>query len=83
MDVMTAREFHLNKSNALARAEAGETIQITKHGRPIARIMPERSTSRPERGSPEWQAAYDRMMALMERGFPLGIDRVTYEDKHE
>lgn len=85
MGVITAREFHLNKSKVLSRVEAGETIEVTKHGRPVARISPfdeSLGIKRPERGTPEWQAAYDRMVEGMKRGFPLGARRVTYEDKH-
>ena len=98
MGVMTAREFYLNKSSVLARAAAGETIEITKHGRPVARVSPIEAAAegrrqrpgavdaaaegRPERGTPEWQAAYDRMVARMNHGFHWG-GKVTYEDKHE
>ncbi len=85
MGVMTAREFYLNKSKILARVEAGETIDVTKHGRPVARVTPvdAPSTPRPERGTPEWQAAYDRMVRTMdENSFNWG-GRVNYADKHE
>lgn len=82
MGVLTIREFNANVSKALARVEAGETIRLTKHGRPIARIEPEKRT-RPEPGTPEWQAAYDRMIALMDKGINLGGQKITYEDRTE
>lgn len=83
MGVMTAREFYLNTAKAVSRAQLGETISVTKHGRPVARLVPEdTSGTRPERGTPEWQAAYDRMVRRMEeRSFSWG-GTVTYDDKH-
>jgi len=82
MGVLSIREFNANVSKVIARVEAGETIHLTKHGRPIARIEPEQR-SRPERGTPEWQAAYDQMVALMNKGINLGGQKITYEDRTE
>jgi prevent-host-death family protein len=36
----TAREFNQNSSRILAAAEAGETITVTKNGRPVATLRP-------------------------------------------
>lgn len=36
----TAREFNQNASRILAAAEAGETIIVTKNGRPVATLCP-------------------------------------------
>lgn len=83
MGVLSIREFNANVSKALARVEAGETIRLTKHGRPIARIEPEMKRPLPEPGTPEWQAAYDRMVALMNRGISLGGKKPTYEERTE
>lgn len=89
MGVMTAREFYLHTAKAVARAAAGETISVTKHGRPVARLMPDSvhvDTSLgvpPARGTPEWQVAHDGMMQSMkDNSFSWG-GRVTYADKHE
>ena len=78
MTVMSVREFNANTSKVLSRVQAGEVITLTKHGRAFARVVPD--VSRPERGSPEWQAAYDRMVALMDKGTPLG-GRASYEER--
>ena len=80
MTVMSVREFNANTSKALSRVQAGEVITLTKHGRAFARVVPD--TARPERGTPEWQAAYDQMAALLERGVSLG-GRATYEERTE
>lgn len=36
----TAREFNQNSSRILAAAERGETITVTKNGRPVAVVRP-------------------------------------------
>lgn len=36
----TAREFNQNSSRILAAAEAGETVTVTKNGRPVAIVRP-------------------------------------------
>jgi prevent-host-death family protein len=36
----TARDFNQNSSRVLAAAEAGETITVTKNGRPVAILRP-------------------------------------------
>ncbi|UQI46061.1 type II toxin-antitoxin system prevent-host-death family antitoxin [Streptomyces sp. HU2014] len=36
----TAREFNQNSSQILAAAERGDTVTVTKNGRPVARLVP-------------------------------------------
>ncbi|WP_156725345.1 type II toxin-antitoxin system Phd/YefM family antitoxin [Streptomyces apocyni] len=36
----TAREFNQRSSQILAAAERGETVTVTKNGRPVARVVP-------------------------------------------
>ncbi|MEU8886669.1 type II toxin-antitoxin system prevent-host-death family antitoxin [Streptomyces sp. NPDC048442] len=36
----TAREFNQRSSQILAAAEHGETVTVTKNGRPVARLVP-------------------------------------------
>ncbi|MYW70377.1 type II toxin-antitoxin system prevent-host-death family antitoxin [Streptomyces sp. SID8379] len=36
----TARDFNQRSSQILAAAERGETITVTKNGRPVARVVP-------------------------------------------
>ena len=93
MSIVSVRELNANVSAVVARVEAGEILTLTKRGRQIADIVLRQSAqhvrlaaisenSPPSRGSPEWQAAYDRMVANMAKGFRRG-GRVTYDDKHE
>jgi prevent-host-death family protein len=47
MERIGIRELNQNTSQVLARVSAGETVEITDRGRPIARLVPvgnERST---------------------------------------
>lgn len=38
------RELNQNASRVVARAKAGESMTITEHGRPVARIIPIRKS---------------------------------------
>ncbi|MEZ0362341.1 type II toxin-antitoxin system Phd/YefM family antitoxin [Mycobacterium sp. pUA109] len=40
MTTVSVREFSYNPSAMFARAEQGETIEITRHGNVIARLVP-------------------------------------------
>ena len=49
--------------------ERGESVLITRRGRPVARLEPHMSD---KRAGPGWEAAYRRMVANMEEGVSLG-----------
>ncbi|HEY2946857.1 MAG TPA: hypothetical protein VGJ53_00415 [Micromonosporaceae bacterium] len=40
MSVVSVREFSYNPSGMFARVERGETIQVTRHGKVIAILLP-------------------------------------------
>lgn len=42
MGIMSIRELNANLSKAISRAEAGETIKITRNGKVVANVTPER-----------------------------------------
>ncbi len=77
MGVMSVREFNASVSRAVARVEAGETIEITKHGRVVAELRPRA----PVRDA-AWHARHAKMMAILDKGLPLGIGRITQDDKY-
>ena len=79
MGVMTVRELNANVSKAIARVEAGETIDITKSGRVVVEIRPK--LEKPVQDA-RWRAAYRRMLARMADGFGPGSGTVTHEDKY-
>ena len=81
MKVVTARDANHNFSRWLTAAEAGETVLITKNGKPVAELRPRRLAKRDD---PEWIAAYREMLRMMEAtpitGFRVG--GITVDDKY-
>jgi prevent-host-death family protein len=55
MREMTVREANQNFSQVIAAAERGETIIITKNGRPVARIAPQPAD---RTNDPGWRSAF-------------------------
>lgn len=53
-------------SELLARVEAGETITIRKHGRPVAKLVPAQSQKTPE----QRRAAIERFIAWRQEHGP-------------
>jgi antitoxin (DNA-binding transcriptional repressor) of toxin-antitoxin stability system len=51
MKVINFTEFRKNASGILSEVEMGETVQILRHGKPIAQIAPASSSSR----IPSWK----------------------------
>ncbi|WP_102142300.1 type II toxin-antitoxin system Phd/YefM family antitoxin [Mycobacterium hubeiense] len=45
MTTVSVREFSYNPSAMFARAEKGETIEITRHGKVIAKLIPGHTSS--------------------------------------
>lgn len=77
MGIMTVRELNANVSQAIARVEKGETLDISKHGKIVAEMRPKR----PVRDA-AWYAAVERMDAILAKGFELGGGPLTEEDKY-
>ncbi len=93
MGVVSVRDLNANVSATVARLEAGETLTLTKHGRSIADLVPRNARDVPslaaigenvplKPGTPEWQAAYDRMSALLDKGHWWG-GKASYGDRTE
>ncbi len=78
MGVMSIREFNANTSAAFAKVAAGETIKVTKNGKVIANVVPERINRMDD---PEYQAKYEKMMAIMRKGIPGLEGPATYEER--
>ena len=71
-----------NKLGALLdRVERGEEIIITRHGKPVARLVP---IAGRRVFSPEQKAARARARARMEQGWPIAVgplDRGSLHDR--
>lgn len=52
-----AFEAKTHLSELLQRVEAGEQVTITKHGRPVARLVPVQERA----GARDWDAFWDRV----------------------
>ena len=80
MGVMSIREFNANVSKAIAKVEAGETLEITKNGKVIAELRPKRANRMDD---PEYRAKYEKMLAGMREGIPGLKAPFTYEERTE
>jgi antitoxin (DNA-binding transcriptional repressor) of toxin-antitoxin stability system len=81
MRTVSARDANQNFSKVLAEVERGETVRITKNGRTVAEMRP---SSEDRRDDPEWRAAYERMIQLMESTPDTGyrVGKITEDDKY-
>ena len=69
MREMSVREANQNFSQLIAAAEQGETVIITKNGKPVAKVSPQPADKRDD---PEWQAAHRELEAMLRAAVPLG-----------
>lgn len=78
MGVMSIREFNANVSAALAKVEAGETIDVTRNGKVIAEIRPKRKNRMDD---PEYRARWEKFIEGMKEGVPGLTGPATYEER--
>lgn len=71
--VVGAFEAKTHLSELLARVEAGETVTITKHGRPVARLVPVAPAVR------DWTTYWARVDEFRERLRDRGV-AMSHED---
>ncbi len=76
---ISAREANQRFSEVLAKVESeGQGFVVTKHGRPVARILPvERQQVRL---TPEQEADLQRIMTT---GWPLGIGKLSRDELYD
>jgi prevent-host-death family protein len=77
MREVQASEAKTHLPQLLDEVERGETLVITRHGRPIARIIPE-----PQRPREEISKAIENMKALRKRTAKVTVDEVL-SARHE
>lgn len=78
MRSISAREANQSFSRVLSEAEHGDTVVITRRGKPVAVLAPYNSYLSQER-----EQAIERAVALMRKGLPLGGRRFTRDEMHE
>ena len=84
MTTIGAREANRSFSKILREAESGKAVTITRNGRPVARLVPTPPVVdlRPK-SEKERREAHARLMALLEKGLPLGGRRYTRDEMNE
>ena len=76
---ITAREANQRFSEVLAKVESeGQGFIVTKHGRPVARIVPVEPWKKEL--TPEQEAALQRIMTT---GWPLGIGKFSRDELYD
>jgi prevent-host-death family protein len=81
MREMTVRQANQNFSQVISAAEGGETIVITKNGKPVAKITPQ---SADRTSDPEWRAAFAalRKSLLTKKATGYRVGQITEDDKY-
>lgn len=84
MTEMTVGDLHDQTERAVAMAEAGVDVEVTRDGRVVAKLVP--VTARRAVGSRLTGAALEEAQARLERlfakSYDLGGGPLTYEDKY-
>ena len=75
------REANHHLAKHVKAVEEGHEVIITRRGQPVARLT--RNLEVDKSKDPTWQAAYDKMLRLMQKGLPLGGVRLSREEIHE
>ena len=78
MRSISAREANQFFSRVLGEAERGDTVVITRRGKPVAVLAPYASQLSQER-----ERAIERLVELMRTGLPLGGRRFSRDEMHE
>ena len=78
MRSITARIANQAFSQILRDVENGDTVVVTRRGKPVAIMAPYQQLDAPGR-----EQAVDRIVQLMRRGLRLGGRRFTRDEMHE
>ena len=84
MTEMTVGDLHDQTERAVAMAEAGVDVQVTRDGRVVARLVPvaaRRAVGSRLTGA-ALEEAQERMSRLLSGSYDLGGGPLTYEDKY-
>ena len=78
MRSISAREANQSFSRVLSEAERGDTVVITRRGKPVAVLTPYTSHISKQR-----EQAIERLLELLRKGLPLGGRRFSRDEMHE
>ena len=77
---LTLREANQSFARCIREVEAGQEFVITRNGKPVARLTP---IAGRRVLTPVQQAAYERILAAMEKGWDLGAGPLDRDALHE
>jgi prevent-host-death family protein len=77
--IVTAREANQHFSDLLGRAAEGETVVITRRGKPVAQLVRYDAVTVAD----DRLRAWDRLIALCERGLSLGGQRFERDSLYD
>jgi prevent-host-death family protein len=78
MRAVSAREANQAFSRILQEAKGGESVVITRRGKPVAVLAPYVAYRSRDR-----EQAIERAVELMRKGLPIGGRRFTRDEMHE
>jgi antitoxin (DNA-binding transcriptional repressor) of toxin-antitoxin stability system len=83
MRQVSVRDIGAAFEQNLADVEAGETVEIVRDGKPVARLSPASSPRRPTPASRDPEA-WNELLAIMDRGLSPGrIEPWTRDELYE
>ena len=80
MKTLSLREANQNLSAFVAQAEKGEHFVIERRGVPVAELIP---YMRARRTLAEREAGWQKMLAILNKGFPMGGVAPSKDEMHE
>jgi prevent-host-death family protein len=79
-ETITARDANHHFSRLLSDVEAGAEYVVTRNGKPVARIVPERAEDGRRDWTPEQRAAWANLMEIFETAQPSEDDTLFDRD---
>lgn len=81
MREMSVREANQNFSQLISAAERGETIVVTKNGKPVAKITPQAADRNDD---PAWRAAFAALKKSLraKRATGYRVGTIAEDDKY-
>ena len=81
MREISVREANQNFSQVIAAAERGETIVVTKNGKPVAQIIPQ---PQDRTSDPEWRTSFAALKKSLrsKRGSGSHVGAIAEDDKY-
>jgi len=80
MRTVSLKEANQQFSKLVQEVEQGESVVITRRGKPVARLSPQPADKMDD---PEWRAAYERMVETFREGADLGGLKINRDELYD